>query len=207
MKTIYILFISLIIFSCKSEIHSDNEKFVLTKDGNTSLFYKNSFENGAVKDSSAASKFNNANKANSLGYLEDARELYELSNHLEPNNIEILNALGGIYNVLEKPNKSNKYFQKSLLIDSLHSITYLNYGFAKSENKEYNKAIELYERGVSLESSGEKRGYFYYNMSRTFYKKSEYKRAMEYLNKSIELVNNKIIRKQLFDFKEELENY
>tara|TARA_A100000171_G_scaffold51556_1_gene66245 strand:- start:110 stop:733 length:624 start_codon:yes stop_codon:yes gene_type:complete len=207
MKKIYILLITVLVFSCRSEIHSDNKKDIITEEGNTNLYYKNSFKNGVIKDSIAALNFDEANKANSLGYFDEAKELYELSNNLEPNNIVILNALGGIYNILEKPTKSSEYFKKSLKIDSLYSITYLNYGFSKSHNKEYDKAIELYEKGVSFERNGEKRGYFYYNLSRVYYKKSEYKKAKYYINKSIELVNDEIIRKQLFDFKEELGNY
>ncbi|WP_158848166.1 tetratricopeptide repeat protein [Algibacter sp. L1A34] len=142
MKHLYILIIFIFILSCKNDIYSDKEKIVTTKDGNTNVFYKNSFENGLIKDSIAAFDFDKGIEQSSQLNFKSSRGFYESANKLEPNNTIIINALGNVSADLKDFDKSYEYFEQSLRIDSLDAITYLNYGFSRARNDEFNKAIE-----------------------------------------------------------------
>ncbi|WP_308994039.1 hypothetical protein QLS71_002460 [Mariniflexile litorale] len=188
--------------SCKNDIYSDKEKVVTSKDGNTNVFYKNSFENGLIKDSIAALDFDKGIEQSSRLNFESARGFYESANKLEPNNTIIINALGNVSAELKDFEKSYEYFEKSLRIDKLDAITYLNYGFSRARNDEFYKAIELYKKGISLERSAEKRGYFHYNMSRAHYQLYDDENAKLHINKSIELVNDQVLKKEILKFRE-----
>ncbi|PWK16883.1 tetratricopeptide repeat protein [Xanthomarina spongicola] len=202
MQHFYILTIFIFFLSCKNDIHSDKEKIVTTKDGNTNVFYKNSFENGFIKDSIAAFDFDKGIEQGSQLNFKSSRAFFESANKQEPNNTIIINALGNVNADLKEFGKSYEYFEKSLRIDSLYAATYLNYGFSKARNDERKKAIELYKKGISLERSEEKRGYFHYNMSRAYYQLYDDENAKLHINKSIELVNDEVLKKEIIKFKE-----
>ncbi|GAA3618933.1 hypothetical protein GCM10022397_01080 [Flavivirga jejuensis] len=188
--------------NCKNDIYSDKEKIVTKKDGNTNVFYKNSFENGFIKDSIAAFDFDKGIEQSSRLNFKSSRIFYESANKREPNNTIIINALGSVSADLKDFNKSYEYFEKSLQIDSLDAITYLNYGYSRTKNNEFNKAIKLYKKGISLERNGEKRGYFHYNMSSAYYQLYDDENAKLHINKAIELVSNEVFKKEILKFRE-----
>lgn len=192
----------ILVLNCKNDVYSDKEKIVTTKDGNTNVFYKNSFKNGLIKDSIAAIEFDKGIEQSSHLNFKKSKEFYESANDLEPNNTIIINALGNVNADLKDFKKSYEYFEKSLRIDSLDAITYLNYGFSRARNDEFEKAIELYNQGIGLERSGEKRGYFHYNMSRAYYQLYEDDKAKFHINKSVELVNDEVLKKEILKFRE-----
>lgn len=202
MKQLSILLIIAFTFSCNNGIYSDKEKIVRTTDGNTFVYFKNSFENGYIKDSLAALEFDKGNEQSSHENFEKAKFHYVNANKLEPNNVIIINSLGNTYAELDDFEKSYELFEKSLRIDSLDTSTYLSYGFCKAENDQFKKAIEIYNKGIDLESSGEKRGYFYYNLSKAYYNLDNYEKAKHYINKSTELVNDKVLKMEISSFRD-----
>ncbi|MDO5981734.1 tetratricopeptide repeat protein [Flavivirga spongiicola] len=204
MKKSYILIIFITFLNCKNDVYSDKDKLIITEEGNTSLLYKNSYENGIIKDSIAGLNFDKGIEESSRLNFKKAKEYYEYANQLDPNNITIINALGSVYNHLQNFQESNEQFEKAIKLDSTDSVTYLNYGFSKASNDEFTKAIDYYKKGVSYERSGERRAYFYYNISKAYYNLNSYEKAEFYIDKSIELVNNKIIRKEILNFKKEI---
>lgn len=201
MKYIHFLIIFISILSCKNDIHSDKEKIITTNDGNTNVFYKNSFKNGLIKDSIAALNFDKGIEQSSQLNFKKSRKYYEYANQLEPNNVIIINALGNVNADLKDFKESNEYFEEALSLDSLDAITYLNYGFSRARNNEFNKAIGFYKKGIRFERNGEKRGCFYYNMSRAYYQLYDDNKAKFYIDKSIELVNDEVLKKEILKFR------
>ena len=201
MKQTCILIFLISFFNCKNDVYSDKEKFITTVDGNTNVLYKNSFENGVVKDSIAAWYYDQGIELSSILKYKKAKENFENANKLEPNNISIINVLGNVCAELKEFDESNNYFEKALSLDVEYWMTYLNYGFSRARNDEYEKAIELYSKGLSFQRNGKKRGYFYYNMSRAYYQLDEVEKAKKQINKAIELVNDEYLKKEVISFR------
>lgn len=126
-----------------------------------------------------------------------SRKYYEHANQLEPNNIIIINALGYVNADLKDFKEYFEYFEKALSLDSLDAITYLNYGFSRARNYEFKKAIEFYYNGVSLERNREKRGYLYYNMSRRIINYMKTIKEKFYIDKSVDLINDEVLKKEI----------
>jgi tetratricopeptide (TPR) repeat protein len=204
MKSILKLFIILIFLGCKNDIYSDYDKFVSSENGDTKILFKNSYKNGAVNDSITGVLFDQAQVYSSQGKSRKALKLYKKAFELEPNSIFIVNALGNEYTSLRKFKKARDYFEKAIELDSEFSQTYLNYGFSKAKNKDYHKAIELFNIGVSYERSGEKKAYFYDNISRAYYHLYEDDKAKIYNKKALDLINNEFMKNKMKKFRNEL---
>ncbi|WP_452227578.1 tetratricopeptide repeat protein [Lacinutrix sp. MEBiC02404] len=204
MKSTLKLFIILIFIGCKNDIYSDFDKLISSENGDTKIIYKNSYKNGAVKDSITGVLFDQAQVYSSKGKSRNAIKLYKKALKLEPNNIYIINVLGNSYNSLRLFKKASEYFERAIELDSEFPDTYLNYGFSKANNKEYRKAIELYNLGVGFQRSGEKKAYFYDNLSRAHYNLYEDDKAKLYNKKALELVNNEFIKNEIMNFRKTL---
>lgn len=89
---------------------------------------------------------------------------------------------------------SYEYFEKSLKTDSTFSITYLNYGVALNKNKEFNKAIKTYNRGLTYELDSERKGYFFYNIENVYYKMNDFQNSNKFNNKALDLVKDKDVQ-------------
>ncbi|GAA3554795.1 hypothetical protein [Snuella lapsa] len=157
-----------------------------------------------MKDSIASVTFDLASDQNSKGNYQKAKKLYEKANQIEPNNIIILNALGYVSANLNESNASIEYFEKSLKIDSTNSATYINLGTAYNKLLKFDKSIEVLLKGLEYENDREIRGYFYYNLANSYYKKKDYKTSMDFCNKALGIVKEPAVREDILELKKVL---
>lgn len=204
MKKLSLLIFCVLIVGCKDNHYSDKEKIIISNDGNTDIYYKNSFLRGIVKDSTAADFFDRALKQSSLSNYKKALELLELANQIKPNNTNILNALGNINADLKNFDKAYTCYEKALRIDDLDAITCLNYGLAKAKNDKFTEAISIYNKGLNLTDNDKYKSYLYYNLSRAYYHSDNSDKAESNLNRAIELVDDEILKKEMLKFKKKI---
>ncbi len=190
------------LLSCKN----DSEKVVSKQSNDASIHYKNQFKRGGIMDSIASVNFDLASEQDSKGNYKKAEKFYLKANDIEPNNKIILNALGDVSADLKNSDDCIKYFEKSLQIDSLYSITYLNFGTSYNKLLEFDKSIEILKKGIELENTTERKGYFYYNLANSYYKKENYIKSAELNNKALDIVKEQAIREDILELKDVLSN-
>ena len=155
-------------------------------------------------DSIASVNFDRASEEDSKGNYRMAEKLYRKADEIEPDNKIILNALGGVSADLRNLDNCVKYFQKSLQVDSLYSITYMNFGTAYNKLLEFDKSIEILNKGLELEGNTERKGYFYYNLANSYYKKEDYMKSVELADKALNFVKEPAIREDIMELKDVL---
>tara|TARA_R110001583_G_C5460440_1_gene391856 strand:+ start:56 stop:664 length:609 start_codon:yes stop_codon:yes gene_type:complete len=197
MRNLIFAFIILTFSSCKTE----TEKIISKNSGDSEIYYLDLFKNGGINDSIASLTFDLASEQSAKNNHVKAKNLYKKANSIEPNNKIILNALGNETAELSEFKKSYEYFEKSLKIDSTFSLTYMNYGVALNKNKEFDRAIDIYNSGLNYEQNSEQKGYFYYNIANVYYKMNDYKNSNKYNNKALELVKDKKVREDILELK------
>ncbi|MCB0747936.1 MAG: hypothetical protein KDC52_05315, partial [Ignavibacteriae bacterium] len=198
MRNLTFAFIILTFSSCKT----DKDKIISKNSGDAEIYYLNLYESGELKDSIASLTFDLASEKSAKNKHLKAYELYQKANSIEPNNKLILNALGNETAELGRFKKSYEYFEKSLKIDSTFSLTYMNYGVSLNKNKEFDRAIAIYNIGLKYETDSERKGYFYYNIANVYYQMDDYKNSNKYNNKAIELVKDRKVREDLLELKD-----
>jgi len=200
MKNILLTILILTFLNCKS----DSEKVVSKHSKDTTIHYKNQFKRGGIKDSIASITFDLASEQNSKGNFSKAKKLYKKANDLEPDNKIILNALGGVSADLKNLADCTLYFEKSLKIDSTFTITYMNFGTAYNKLLKFNKSIVVLEKGLELENNQEKKGYFYYNLANSYYKKKDYETSYKLVNKALSIVKEPAVREDIIELEDVL---
>jgi len=197
MKNLIFAFIILTFSSCKT----DADKIISNNSGDSEIYYKDLFKNGWIKDSIASLTFDLASEQSAKNNHIKAKSLYEKADSIDPNNKIILNALGNETAELAQFEKSYEYYEKSLKIDSTYSLTYLNYGVALNKNKEFDRAIAIYNSGLNYEQDSERKGYFFYNIANVYYKMNDFSNSKIYNNKALELVKDKNAREDILELK------
>lgn len=200
MRNLLITLIFFTFLSCKN----NSEKVVSKQSNDTSIHYKNQFKHDGIMDSIASINFDLASKQDSKGNYEKAKKFYLKANDIEPNNKIILNALGDVSADLKNFEDCIKYFEESLKIDSLYTITYMNFGTAYNKLLEFDKSIEILNKGLELENNTERKGYFYYNLANSYYKKEDYKKSAELNNKALGIVKESAVREDIMELKDVL---
>ncbi|AUC75699.1 tetratricopeptide repeat protein [Olleya sp. Bg11-27] len=195
MRNILITLITLSFLNCKS----DSEKTISKQSKDTTIFYKNQYDKGWMKDSIASVTFDLASDQYVKGNFEKAKKLYQKANKIEPNNNIILNALGIISADLKNLNECIMYFEKSLKIDSTNTSTYMNFGTAYNKLLKFDKSIEVLKKGLNFEDIQERKGYFYYNLANSYYKKEDYKVSSEFSNKALKIVKEPAVREDIIE--------
>jgi tetratricopeptide (TPR) repeat protein len=97
---------------------------------------------------------------------------------LDPNNREVLNAIGILYLLhLDEPIKAIGYFEKAAKADPLFSDAYNNIGYAYEKTGNYEKAITFYEKALSnpVYITAEKA---YINIGSSYYRMGKYEAAL-----------------------------
>lgn len=197
MRNILLTLLILTLLNCKN----DSEKVVSKPSNDTEIHFKNQFKRGGIKDSIASISFDLASEQNSKRNYSKAKPLYEKANQIEPNNKIILNALGDVSADLKNYNDCISYFEKSLQVDSTYSITYMNFGTAYNKLLKFEKSIEILKKGLEFENNRERKGYFYYNLANSYYKKKDYKMSTEFNNKALEIVKEPAVREDIIELK------
>ena len=195
MRNLLIILITLTFLNCKS----DSEQIISKQSKDTTFLNKNQYEKGWMKDSIASVTFDLASDQYMKGNFEKAKRLYEKANKIEPNNTIVLNALGDISADLKNLNECIMYFEKSLKIDSLNTSTYMNFGTAYNKLLKFDKSIEILKKGLDFEDVQERKGYFYYNLANSFYKKKDYKTSSELANKALKIVKEPTAREDIME--------
>ncbi|WP_158848144.1 tetratricopeptide repeat protein [Algibacter sp. L1A34] len=198
MRNLILAFIILTFLSCKTE----TDKIISKNSGDSEIYYLNLFKSGEIKDSIASLTFDLASAKSAKNDHLKAKSLYKKANIIEPNNKIILNALGNETAELSQFKKSSEYFEKSLKIDSTYSLTYLNYGVALNKDKEFDKAIAIYNSGLNYEQDSERKGYFFYNIANVYYKMNDFNNSNKYNNKALNLVKDKKVREDILELRD-----
>jgi tetratricopeptide (TPR) repeat protein len=197
MRNLLIIFITLTFLNCKS----DSEQIISKQSKDTTFINKNQYEKGWMKDSIASVTFDLASDQYAKGNFGKAKKLYEKANKIEPNNTIVLNALGDISADLKNLNECIMYFEKSLKVDSLNTSTYMNFGTAYNKLLKFDKSIEILKKGLDFENVQERKGYFYYNLANSYYKKEDYKTSSEFTNKALKIVKEPSAREDIIELK------
>ena len=197
MRNLLIIFITLTFLNCKS----DSEQIISKQSKDTTFINKNQYEKGWMKDSIASVTFDLASDQYAKGNFGKAKKLYEKANKIEPNNTIVLNALGDISADLKNLNECIMYFEKSLKVDSLNTSTYMNFGTAYNKLLKFDKSIEILKKGLDFENVQERKGYFYYNLANSYYKKEDYKTSSEFTNKALKIVKESSAREDIIELK------
>ncbi|MBD3892253.1 tetratricopeptide repeat protein [Olleya marilimosa] len=197
MRNLLIIFITLTFLNCKS----DSEQIISKQSKDTTFINKNQYEKGWMKDSIASVAFDLASDQYAKGNFGKAKKLYEKANKIEPNNTIVLNALGDISADLKNLNECIMYFEKSLKVDSLNTSTYMNFGTAYNKLLKFDKSIEILKKGLDFENVQERKGYFYYNLANSYYKKEDYKASSEFTNKALKIVKEPSVREDIIELK------
>ena len=198
-KIIIILSGILIVLSCKNE---KPENLLNRVGGDANLVERSSHE---FKDSVSIVNYEKGLIELRNEKLKIAKRFFLKSLNREPNNSTILNAIGSIEANLKDFKKSYNYFEKSLKANPSNTLTYMSYGVALNKSTEQLKAIKIWKKGLELESSQEKKGYFNYNIANAYYKLNEFKKSKKYNEIALEFVNNKEVRKDLMELKNALD--
>lgn len=140
-------------------------------------------------------KENNVQKASAhyqlgVSYLNDnniqpAFVEFQKALELDPNNKEVLNAIGIVYLIkLEDYGKAIEHFQKALKIDRNFSEASNNLGIAYERTRRYNEAIEAYRAAISnpLYRNAERA---FNNLGRAFYRARRFDESIEAYKESL----------------------
>lgn len=126
----------------------------------------------------------NENKTQ-MAYVEFQKAL-----ELNPNDKEVLNAIGIIYLLkFEDSQKAIEFFQSAITIDPKFSEAHNNLGLAYERTEKYNEAIDSYKRALSnlLYQSPEKA---YNNLGRVYYRLGRYDKALDAYKGAIRRLND-----------------
>ncbi len=108
---------------------------------------------------------------------------------LNPNNKEILNAIGIIYPLhLDETQKAIGWFEKAVKEDPSFSEAYNNLGYSYEKVGDFEKAISFYQKALSnpLYPTAEKA---YINMGNTYYRLGKYEAALQAYKEAIRRVS------------------
>ena len=118
--------------------------------------------------------------------------------------------IGISYHNLKNEGKAETAFRESLALNPSSINTIINLGTSLLRQKKYDEAILYYTNGIELSTDDEKRGLLYANLGYIFYKKEEWKCAIENYENAIQLSNQQNNVKNLIQIAsayEELEDY
>ncbi|MBZ5599841.1 MAG: tetratricopeptide repeat protein [Acidobacteriia bacterium] len=136
-----------------------------------------------------------------VSYLNDAKAQqafveFQRAYELNPNNREVLNAIGFIYLVhFDDTAKAIDFFEKATKADPNYSDAYNNLGVAYEKLGQFDKAIPFYKKAVSnlLYSTPEQA---YRNMGNSYYRLGRYENALnsykEALRRAPEMLAGKL---------------
>ena len=97
---------------------------------------------------------------------------------LDPNNKEVLNAIGVVYLLhFDEPLKAVEFFEKAVKVDPNYSEAYNNLGYSYEKLDKYEEAIPFYKKAISnpVYSTAEKA---YINMGNAYYRLGKYESAV-----------------------------
>jgi tetratricopeptide (TPR) repeat protein len=126
-----------------------------------------------------------------------AIEQFENILSLDPDNPDIMYLLGSLYLEVKEEDKSIDILKKSLAIDPKHdgSLNTLAYVYAE-QGKHLDKALELVNRALALLPTS---GAYLDSKGWIFYKKGEYDKALTYLLKANEVLEDPVVYSHLGD--------
>jgi type IV pilus assembly protein PilF len=115
---------------------------------------------------------------------------FSKANELDPENKDVLNAIGVIYLLyFDEVPKSVGYFEKTVKIDPGFSDGYNNLGYANQKMGRFEKAISYYRQALSnpLYPTPEKA---YVNMGNCYYRLGKYKEAANAFKEAVKRAPN-----------------
>jgi len=125
-----------------------------------------------------------------VGYLSENKVQqafveFHTANELNPNDKEVLNAIGVLYLVhLDDPQKAVSYFEKAVKEDPDYSEAYNNLGYAYAKLGNHEKAIPFYKKALAnpMYPTAEKA---YLNMGDSYYRLGRYESALSAFKEAI----------------------
>ena len=130
-----------------------------------------------------------------VGYLSENKVQqafveFQRAYELNPNNKEVLNAIGIIYLLhFDETQKAADYFQKAIKIDPDYSEAHNNLGYAQEKLGNFEAAIPYYRKAVSnlVYATPEKA---FINMGRAYYRMGKYDSALTAYKEAIKRAPN-----------------
>jgi tetratricopeptide (TPR) repeat protein len=130
-----------------------------------------------------------------VGYLSENKVQqafveFQRAYELNPNNKEVLNAIGIIYLLYyDETEKSVDFFQRAIKVDPDYAEAYNNLGYAHEKLGKFDAAVPFYKKAVSnlIYATPEKA---FVNMGRTYYRMGRYDDAVTAYKEAIKRAPN-----------------
>ncbi|MGB2925256.1 MAG: tetratricopeptide repeat protein, partial [Limnothrix sp.] len=110
------------------------------------------------------------------GQLDQAIAAYEKAIELQPENVEILNALGNLYQKIENWDKATECFHQAILVSPNNAGLYFNLGNTFLFQKNYAEAEVAYREAIALQP---KDAGFLNNLGYSLQQQSKYDEALQ----------------------------
>jgi tetratricopeptide (TPR) repeat protein len=119
------------------------------------------------------------------GDLVRAVREYRRGIELDPDNINLLNSLGGAYAQMNRPREAVRYFERALEIDPKNYMALFNLGVAYLMSGEDLQAIDCFERAVKSKKTGSENldSDLYLHLGRLYCRAGKYRQAAKLLEK------------------------
>jgi Tfp pilus assembly protein PilF len=189
-KRTFLILLLFLLISCaqknkNEDVYKNNTKDIIL------------YDNAGIKNLEAKEFFNNGLKSIEAENYAKAKEDFIAADKIENYNPMILNAIAEVESRLGDDKKSNKILQNILSIDSTYLPTYINLGRNYSHNKQYEKAKNIYLKGIKYISDKKlhTKSTLFLNLSLTYTKLGDCKNGLKYSTEALKFSQNKVLSK------------
>ena len=133
--------------------------------------------------------FNLAVKNHIKNNLKEAQNFYNQVLKINPNHINALNNLGGLFKQLGETNKAKSFYNKTVKINPNFADGHNNLGIIYRELGDHQKALSCYKKTIEINPNHINS---YNNLGIVLEELGEYKKALSYYEKGIEINPNNI---------------
>jgi len=102
----------------------------------------------------------------------------------DPNNAQILNRLGNVYQVLQKMHEAKTYYERALKADPHFAPAVNNIGCLYYNEKRYGRAMRQYRKAIKMDGT---MASFHSNLGYTYLQEKKYKEMMESFRNAVSL--------------------
>ena len=128
--------------------------------------------------------FNLGNTYNTVGQVENATNSYKKAIEIDPHFSEAYYNLGNLYNKIAMPRKAIILYKRAIELLPTDPHLYFNLGNTYSSIGKLEDAVKFYKRTIALNPSYAEA---YYNLALSYYYTRQYKLAVHYADKALEL--------------------
>ena len=133
--------------------------------------------------------FNLAVKNHIKNNLKEAQNFYNQVLKINPNHINALNNLGGLFKQLGETKTAKSFYNKTVKINPNFADGHNNLGIIYRELGDYQKAVSCYKKTIEINPN---HIHSYNNLGIILEELGEYKKALSYYEKGIEINPNNI---------------